>query len=298
MHLNSTYPCSRPVLLQHEVLAGFGKLLEGTQPPLHGGAGTGLHLTGQGGIHRGHGCCLPRTPDPPAFIPPARTPADKIEQEKKEQKEIHCHMKDLDKDLTKLNVLMDKNRCNSEQLQQSNQLVETEFVCTLKVGTAHQTLSRRRWQGRAWQTASTLAGTHLLDLGRFPGRACGGVRMLPVLRDSMGHHHALSVPTGGRARGHPNAGKADTAPRGKGHPSQQPTGGRVSKGLSCVLAGSECHGACQGSEGMAAEHWHYWGVALQATFVDPRRTTENRHRDLYTTLGSNHQPGQLTLGIE
>ncbi|ERE69024.1 coiled-coil domain-containing protein 40 [Cricetulus griseus] len=119
-------------VLGHEVLAGFGKLLEGTQPPLHGGAGTGLHLTGQGGIHRGHGCCLPRTPDPPAFIPPARTPADKIEQEKKEQKEIHCHMKDLDKDLTKLNVLMDKNRCNSEQLQQSNQLVETEFVCTLK----------------------------------------------------------------------------------------------------------------------------------------------------------------------
>ncbi|XP_007645424.1 coiled-coil domain-containing protein 40 isoform X3 [Cricetulus griseus] len=57
---------------------------------------------------------------------------NKIEQEKKEQKEIHCHMKDLDKDLTKLNVLMDKNRCNSEQLQQSNQLVETEFVCTLK----------------------------------------------------------------------------------------------------------------------------------------------------------------------
>ncbi|XP_057632596.1 coiled-coil domain-containing protein 40 isoform X2 [Chionomys nivalis] len=57
---------------------------------------------------------------------------NKIEQEKKEQKEIHRHMKDLNNDLTKLNMLMDKNRCDSEQLQQSNLVAETEFVRTLK----------------------------------------------------------------------------------------------------------------------------------------------------------------------
>ncbi|XP_036053937.1 coiled-coil domain-containing protein 40 isoform X2 [Onychomys torridus] len=57
---------------------------------------------------------------------------NKIEQEKREQKEIHRHMKDLDNDLTKLNMLMDKNRCNSDQLQQSNLVAETEFVRTLK----------------------------------------------------------------------------------------------------------------------------------------------------------------------
>ncbi|KAL1780256.1 coiled-coil domain-containing protein 40 isoform X1 [Sigmodon hispidus] len=57
---------------------------------------------------------------------------NKIEQEKKEQKEIHQHMKDLDNDLSKLNMLMDKNRCSSEQLQQSNLVTETEFVRTLK----------------------------------------------------------------------------------------------------------------------------------------------------------------------
>ncbi|CAO2646291.1 Coiled-coil domain-containing protein 40 [Lemmus lemmus] len=57
---------------------------------------------------------------------------NKIEQEKKEQKEIQRHMKDLNNDLTKLNMLMDKNRCDSEQLQQSNLVAETEFVRTLK----------------------------------------------------------------------------------------------------------------------------------------------------------------------
>ncbi|XP_026636252.1 coiled-coil domain-containing protein 40 isoform X2 [Microtus ochrogaster] len=57
---------------------------------------------------------------------------NKIEQEKKEQKEVHRHMKDLNNDLTKLNMLMDKNRCDSEQLQQSNLVAETEFVRTLK----------------------------------------------------------------------------------------------------------------------------------------------------------------------
>ncbi|XP_051015255.1 coiled-coil domain-containing protein 40 [Acomys russatus] len=57
---------------------------------------------------------------------------NKIEQEKREQKEITRHMKDLDNDLTKLNMLTDRNRCNLEQLQQSSLVVETEFVRTLK----------------------------------------------------------------------------------------------------------------------------------------------------------------------
>ncbi|XP_055448522.1 coiled-coil domain-containing protein 40 isoform X2 [Psammomys obesus] len=57
---------------------------------------------------------------------------NKIEQEKREQKEISRHMKDLGNDLTKLNSLLDKNRCSSEQLQQSNLVAETDFVHILK----------------------------------------------------------------------------------------------------------------------------------------------------------------------
>ncbi|XP_004860936.1 coiled-coil domain-containing protein 40 isoform X2 [Heterocephalus glaber] len=57
---------------------------------------------------------------------------NKIEQEKREQKEIDRHMKDLDHDLKKLNVLLSKNRCNSEELQHSNVVTETEFVRGLK----------------------------------------------------------------------------------------------------------------------------------------------------------------------
>ncbi|CAH6776510.1 Ccdc40 [Phodopus roborovskii] len=57
---------------------------------------------------------------------------NKIEQEKKDQKEIRRHMKDLGNDLTKLNMLLGKNRTESEQLQQSSLLAETEFVRTLK----------------------------------------------------------------------------------------------------------------------------------------------------------------------
>ncbi|XP_055097466.1 coiled-coil domain-containing protein 40 isoform X1 [Symphalangus syndactylus] len=56
----------------------------------------------------------------------------KIEQEKKEQKEIEHHMKDLDNDLKKLNVLMSKNRCSSEELEQNNRVTENEFVRSLK----------------------------------------------------------------------------------------------------------------------------------------------------------------------
>lgn len=94
--------------------------------------------------------------------------ADKIEQERREQKEITRHIKDLGNDLTKLNVLMDKNRCNSEQLQQSNLGVETEFVSTLKVGTAHCGPPAGFDGGRV----STL------QAHTFPSVACRRIRML------------------------------------------------------------------------------------------------------------------------
>ncbi|KAI4533822.1 hypothetical protein MG293_016841 [Ovis ammon polii] len=57
---------------------------------------------------------------------------DKINQEKKEQKQIERHMKDLDNDLKKLNLLMNQNRCSSEELQQGNLATEGEFVRSLK----------------------------------------------------------------------------------------------------------------------------------------------------------------------
>ncbi|XP_031210856.1 coiled-coil domain-containing protein 40 isoform X2 [Mastomys coucha] len=57
---------------------------------------------------------------------------NKIEHEKREQKIVSRHMRDLDNDLSKLNMMFDKNRCNSELLEQSNIAAETEFVRTLK----------------------------------------------------------------------------------------------------------------------------------------------------------------------
>uniref|UniRef100_A0A287D644 Coiled-coil domain 40 molecular ruler complex subunit n=1 Tax=Ictidomys tridecemlineatus TaxID=43179 RepID=A0A287D644_ICTTR len=57
---------------------------------------------------------------------------NKIEQEKKEQKEIERHMRDLDNDLKKLNLLMNKSRSSSQELQQDNLVAETEFVRALK----------------------------------------------------------------------------------------------------------------------------------------------------------------------
>lgn len=71
-----------------------------------------------------------------------RLPAGKIDQEKKEQKELERHMKDLDNDLKKLNVLISKNRSSSEGLQQDNLVTEKEFVRSLKVGS--QARSRPR----------------------------------------------------------------------------------------------------------------------------------------------------------
>ncbi|XP_006869709.1 PREDICTED: coiled-coil domain-containing protein 40 [Chrysochloris asiatica] len=57
---------------------------------------------------------------------------NKITQEKREQKEIQRHMKDLDNDLKKLNMVMNNNRCSSEELQQVTMVTETEFVRSLK----------------------------------------------------------------------------------------------------------------------------------------------------------------------
>lgn len=57
---------------------------------------------------------------------------NKIEHEKREQKMVSRHMRDLDNDLSKLNMLLDKNRCSSELLEQNNAVAETEFVRTLK----------------------------------------------------------------------------------------------------------------------------------------------------------------------
>lgn len=78
--------------------------------------------------------------------PPAAFPADKIDQEKKEQKQIERHMRDLDNDLKKLNVLVNQNRCSSEELQQGNLATEGEFVRALKVGSPLS--SRPWWAGR------------------------------------------------------------------------------------------------------------------------------------------------------
>ncbi|XP_073901058.1 coiled-coil domain-containing protein 40 isoform X2 [Castor canadensis] len=57
---------------------------------------------------------------------------NKIEQEKREQKEVSRHMKDLGNDLKKLNLLMSKNRCSTEELQQDNLVAETEFMRVLQ----------------------------------------------------------------------------------------------------------------------------------------------------------------------
>ncbi|KAM5216767.1 coiled-coil domain-containing protein 40 isoform 3-T3 [Hipposideros larvatus] len=56
----------------------------------------------------------------------------KVDQERKERTDIERHMKDLDKDLKKLNVLLSKNRSSSEDLQQDNLVTENEFVRSLK----------------------------------------------------------------------------------------------------------------------------------------------------------------------
>ena len=112
-------------------------------------------------------------------------------------------MRDLDSDLKKLNVLMNRNRCSAEELQQGNLATEGEFVRALKVGSTSS--SRPRWAGR----------------GR--GRGTGVRRPQPHPQPPPPH-------AGLGARDHRNAGEAERAQGGEGGRAQQPGGGGVSAG--------------------------------------------------------------------
>ncbi|XP_042307658.1 coiled-coil domain-containing protein 40 isoform X2 [Sceloporus undulatus] len=57
---------------------------------------------------------------------------NEIQQEKNELKDIEHHMKNMANDLVKLHLLINKNRENSEDLQQGNTIMENEFVRSLK----------------------------------------------------------------------------------------------------------------------------------------------------------------------
>ncbi|XP_036766385.2 coiled-coil domain-containing protein 40 isoform X2 [Manis pentadactyla] len=57
---------------------------------------------------------------------------NKIEQEKKEQKEVERHMRGLDNDLKRLNVLVGRSRSSSEELRHDNLVTEKEFLRSLK----------------------------------------------------------------------------------------------------------------------------------------------------------------------
>ncbi|OCT60402.1 coiled-coil domain-containing protein 40 [Xenopus laevis] len=57
---------------------------------------------------------------------------NEIEQEKNEQKDIEHHMRDLKNDMVRLNMLLSKNSSTKEQLQQNNQLMESEFMRSLR----------------------------------------------------------------------------------------------------------------------------------------------------------------------
>ncbi|XP_077315749.1 coiled-coil domain-containing protein 40 isoform X1 [Lithobates pipiens] len=57
---------------------------------------------------------------------------NEIEQEKNEQKDIEHHMRNLKNDMLRLNMLLNKNISSKEQLQQHNQLMESEFIQSLR----------------------------------------------------------------------------------------------------------------------------------------------------------------------
>ncbi|XP_029783178.1 coiled-coil domain-containing protein 40 [Suricata suricatta] len=57
---------------------------------------------------------------------------NKIEQERKEQRELELHMKGLDHDLKKISGLLGRRRGSSEQLQQDHLVTEKESVRALK----------------------------------------------------------------------------------------------------------------------------------------------------------------------
>lgn len=70
--------------------------------------------------------------------------ADEIEQEKNEQKDIEHHMKNLKNDMLRLNMLLSKKSSFKEQLQQHNQLMESEFMRALRVSTSRSKLLHLR----------------------------------------------------------------------------------------------------------------------------------------------------------
>ncbi|XP_075760219.1 coiled-coil domain-containing protein 40 isoform X2 [Pelodiscus sinensis] len=57
---------------------------------------------------------------------------NEIQQEKNEQKDIERHMRNMANDLTKLNMLINKNSHSWEELQHGNTIMENEFVRSLK----------------------------------------------------------------------------------------------------------------------------------------------------------------------
>lgn len=56
-----------------------------------------------------------------------------IEQERREQAEVERHMNGLMLDIMKLNGLLGKNSQQSEALEHSNSLMESDFISRLKV---------------------------------------------------------------------------------------------------------------------------------------------------------------------
>ncbi|XP_030062467.1 coiled-coil domain-containing protein 40 [Microcaecilia unicolor] len=57
---------------------------------------------------------------------------NEIQQEKNEKKDIERHMRNLSNDMAKLTSLLGKNNCTKEELEQSNLLMETDFILALK----------------------------------------------------------------------------------------------------------------------------------------------------------------------
>ncbi|XP_036919920.1 coiled-coil domain-containing protein 40 isoform X2 [Sturnira hondurensis] len=81
---------------------------------------------------------------------------NKIDQEKKEQKDIERHLKDLDNDLRKLNVLLSKNRSSAADLQQDHLVAESEFVQALRASERETIEMQERLDQLTEEKASTL----------------------------------------------------------------------------------------------------------------------------------------------
>ncbi|XP_068119380.1 coiled-coil domain-containing protein 40 [Hyperolius riggenbachi] len=57
---------------------------------------------------------------------------NEIEQEKRERKDIEHHMRNLKNDMLRLNILLSKNISSKKELEQHNQLMESEFMRSLR----------------------------------------------------------------------------------------------------------------------------------------------------------------------